>query len=64
MGLIVHHVIWQSDLMGSAMASLAVLYSKATAACIEFKVDSAVCQEHVTMLQLLADELEQPTANR
>ena len=64
LGLIVHHVIWQWVLLGPAMVSLTVLHSQGLGACSGGKVDLAVCKEHVTMLQLLADELEQPTANR
>ncbi len=62
LGLIIHHVIWQQNLLQAAMTSL-MLYSTHTGPqnCQQvFRLEP--CLEHIIMLQLLADELEDPAA--
>ena len=62
LGLIIHHVIWQQNLLQAAITSL-MHYSIHTGPQICQRVlRLEPCLEHVIMLQLLADELEDPVA--
>ncbi len=64
LGLIIHHVIWQQGLLQPAMTSLTMhIYAVGAATCTD-RTEPAACMEHVVMLQLLADELEDPAAAR
>lgn len=66
MGLIAHHVIWQQGLLELALRSLSQLQIQLSAGPQpEGKQDAtALCNEQVILLQLLAGELEEPTGSR
>ncbi|KAL0023730.1 hypothetical protein WJX79_008961 [Trebouxia sp. C0005] len=59
LGLIIHHVIWQQSLLQAAMTSLMRYSSRGPQNCLQV-LRLEPCLEHVIMLQLLADELEDP----
>ena len=65
LGLIIHHVIWQQNLLQAAMTSLMHYSSHTGPQKCQQMLRLEPCLEHVIMLQLLADELEDPvTASR
>ena len=64
LGLIIHHVIWQQGLLQSSMTSLAMHSTALGADTSGHESQLVPCMEHVVMLQLLADELEDPAATR
>lgn len=53
LGLLLHHVVFQQGLLPAAMAALPVS-----------RTQQQSCQQQITLLQLLADELENPVDNR
>ncbi|DBA95944.1 TPA: hypothetical protein ACH3X1_001465 [Trebouxia sp. C0004] len=59
LGLIIHHVIWQQNLLQAAMTSLTLYSSQRTCQQV---LRLQPCLEHVVIIQLLADELEDPVA--
>lgn len=63
LGLIVHHSIWQQGLLQDAMVSLASPDDAKSGRCA-MSMASILCSEQVVLLQLLADELEDPAISR
>lgn len=64
LGLIIHHVIWQQNLLQAAMTSLMHYSSHTEPPTCQQVLRLEPCLEHVVILQLLADELEDPVAAR
>lgn len=63
LGLIVHHSIWQQGLLQDAVVSLASPDATVSGRCAT-SMASTLCMEQVVLLQLLADELEDPAISR